>query len=203
MSVYKKIAQARNMLQEIDLKKSGHNKFANYHYFELGDFLPTCNMIFAELGLCDVISFTETLALMEIYDTESGEKAVFTSPMAMASLKGCHDVQNLGATQTYLRRYLWTTAMGIVEHDALDASKPVEEKTRGEICKETAKEHLGSIRAIKEHLADPTPDSVEFAREAFRELGEEVCTKLWVAPSKGGVFSTKEIKYLREGYSEH
>ena len=143
MSVYKKIAQARNMLQEIDLKKSGHNKFANYHYFELGDFLPTCNMIFAELGLCDVISFTDTLALMEIYDTESGEKAVFTSPMAMASLKGCHDVQNLGATQTYLRRYLWTTAMGIVEHDALDASKPVEEKTRGEICQETAKEHLG------------------------------------------------------------
>ena len=46
---------------------------------------------------------------------------MFTSPMSSASLKGCHDVQNLGAVQTYLRRYLWTNAFEIVEHDALDA----------------------------------------------------------------------------------
>jgi hypothetical protein len=42
--------------------------------------------------------------------------------MSRAELKGCHEVQNLGAVQTYLRRYLWTTAMEIVEHDALDAT---------------------------------------------------------------------------------
>jgi hypothetical protein len=42
--------------------------------------------------------------------------------MSSAALKGCHDVQNLGAVQTYLRRYLWTNAFEIVEHDALDAT---------------------------------------------------------------------------------
>jgi hypothetical protein len=42
--------------------------------------------------------------------------------MSKAELKGCHDVQNLGAVQTYLRRYLWTAAFEIVEHDALDAT---------------------------------------------------------------------------------
>jgi hypothetical protein len=31
-------------------------------------------------------------------------------------------VQNLGAVQTYLRRYLWVAALEIVEHDALDAT---------------------------------------------------------------------------------
>jgi hypothetical protein len=41
--------------------------------------------------------------------------------MSSAALKGCHDVQNLGAVQTYLRRYLWTNAFEIVEHDAIDA----------------------------------------------------------------------------------
>jgi len=34
-------------------------------------------------------------------------------------------VQNLGAVQTYLRRYLWVAALEIVEHDALDSSEPV------------------------------------------------------------------------------
>ena len=41
--------------------------------------------------------------------------------MSTAELKGCHAIQNLGAVQTYLRRYLWVTAMEIVENDALDA----------------------------------------------------------------------------------
>jgi len=38
MSIHKKLMQARLKLQTADLKKSGHNKFAGYKYFELGDF---------------------------------------------------------------------------------------------------------------------------------------------------------------------
>ncbi len=38
MGVYKKLMQARLELQETNLTKSGHNKFAGYKYFELGDF---------------------------------------------------------------------------------------------------------------------------------------------------------------------
>jgi hypothetical protein len=41
--------------------------------------------------------------------------------MGSAALKGCHEVQNVGAVETYQRRYLWVTAMEIVEHDVLDA----------------------------------------------------------------------------------
>jgi hypothetical protein len=42
--------------------------------------------------------------------------------MSSAALKGCHDVQNLGATISYLRRYLWVNCFEICEHDALDAT---------------------------------------------------------------------------------
>ena len=48
--------------------------------------------------------------------------------MADANLKGCHPIQNLGAVETYTRRYLWVTAMEIVEHDALDSSAPLKEE---------------------------------------------------------------------------
>ena len=57
------------------------------------------------------------------------EKLVFTSPMSNANLKGCHDVQNLGAVQTYLRRYLWVNAFEIVESDGLDATTGKDDKT--------------------------------------------------------------------------
>lgn len=121
MSVYKKLQEARMKLQNTALKKSGHNKFAGYYYFELGDFLPAIQKICAEMDLCGVVSFDHNMAFLQINDTEDGTSVMFTSPMSSAALKGCHDVQNLGAVQTYLRRYLWVNAFEIVEHDALDA----------------------------------------------------------------------------------
>lgn len=127
MSVHKKLMQARVKLQGVELKKSGQNKFAGYSYFELGDFLPHIQNIFNELGLCGVVSYNTEYATLCITDVEDGTVIVITSPMAEANLKGTHPIQNLGAVETYQRRYLWMTAMEIVEHDILDASEPVKE----------------------------------------------------------------------------
>lgn len=130
MSVYKKLMAARLELQSRKLNKSGLNKFAGYSYFELSDFLPAVQEIFAKHSLCGVISYGKEEARLTIVDMdENGGSLEVTSPMSEASLKGCHPVQNLGAVQTYIRRYLWVTAMEIVEHDALDSSNgPVEKK---------------------------------------------------------------------------
>ena len=128
MKVHNKLNQARMKLQNTKLNKSGHNKFAGYTYFELGDFLPTVNQIFNELGLCGVVSYGKELATLTITDIDDGGSIEITSPMAEANLKGCHPIQNLGAVETYTRRYLWVTALEIVEHDALDSSQPVVEK---------------------------------------------------------------------------
>ena len=136
-SVHKKLMEARLLLQHAPLKKSGHNKFAGYSYFELGDFLPTINSIFYKTGLCGVVSFGKELASLTITDTEDGSEIVLTSPMAEANLKGCHPIQNLGAVETYTRRYLWVSAMEIVEHDALDSSPPVREEKQAPVITPT------------------------------------------------------------------
>ena len=127
MSVYKKLQEARILLQNTSLKKSGRNKFAGFEYFELGDFLPTIQNIFTKVGLCGTVSFGTEIASLTIVDVDATDfttqnYVVFSSPMSSAELKGCHAIQNLGAVQTYLRRYLWVVAMEIVEHDALDAT---------------------------------------------------------------------------------
>lgn len=127
MSVHKKLMQARIKLQGIELSKSGHNKFAGYKYFELGDFLPAIQQIFHDVGLCGVVSYNTDVAQLCITDTDDGTVIVITSPMAEANLKGTHPIQNLGAVETYQRRYLWMTALEIVEHDILDASEPMKE----------------------------------------------------------------------------
>lgn len=126
--VHKKLMAARIRLQGTKLQKSGLNKFAGYKYFELGDFLPEIQNIFNDLGLCGVVSYDVAYATLAITDTDDGTVIVIASPMAGAELKGAHPIQNLGAVQTYQRRYLWMTAMEIVEHDAIDSSKAEEPK---------------------------------------------------------------------------
>ena len=122
MEVYRKLAVARAKLRSQVLKKSGLNKFAGYQYFELGDFLHPTLEIFDSIGLIGIVSFTKDEASLAIVDVDGGGEIVITSPFGSAALKGCHEVQNIGAVETYQRRYLWVAAMEIVEHDALDAT---------------------------------------------------------------------------------
>ena len=128
MNVYQKLNAARAKFHSIELKKSGHNKFAGYKYFELADFIIPALEIFKEHGLTGIISFGKETADLRIINNEKPEEViVIESPMSSAALKGCHEVQNLGAVQTYLRRYLWVAALEIVEHDAID-SAPAKER---------------------------------------------------------------------------
>lgn len=127
MTVHKKLMDARIALHAMPLKKSGHNDFAKYSYFELVDFLPETLKLFHASNMCGVVSFEVDKASLTITDLDDGTTIVITSPMAEAALKGAHSIQNLGAVQTYMRRYLWVIAMEIVENDFLDMNK--EEKS--------------------------------------------------------------------------
>jgi hypothetical protein len=126
--VHKKLMQARVELQAMPLKKSGHNKFAGYNYFELGDFLPQVNSIFHRLGLCSVVSFDADYASLTITDVDDGTMIVITSPMVESNMKGASPIQSLGGCQTYQRRYLYLCATDLVEGDSFDASAPTKEQ---------------------------------------------------------------------------
>lgn len=126
--VYAKLQKCRVELQNMELKKSGHNKFAGYRYFELGDFLPAVNTLFDIYGLAYSLQFDREMATMFIIDVDTGSSIKFTCPMEQAILKGCMPVQNLGASITYITRYLLVMALAISEHDAVDASEPLKEK---------------------------------------------------------------------------
>ena len=123
MNVYQKLNEARERFHQSKLNKSGQNKFAGYKYFELSDFVVPALKIFKEVGLTSVISFGKDTADMRIVNVDKPEEVIIiTSPMSEAALKGCHPVQNLGAVETYIRRYLWVAALEVVEHDSLDAT---------------------------------------------------------------------------------
>jgi len=187
MNVYQKLNAAREDFHRSKLKKTGLNKFAGYQYFELSDFLVPALEIFKAHGLSGIVSFGKDVACLKIVNTEKPEDFLtIESPMSTAALKGCHEVQNLGAVQTYLRRYLWVAALEIVEHDALDATTG----RKGDAPIITPKGGIGDdlpddIKVYLEELADKVTSLVKQerpkeARFALESENLEADQKTWL-----------------------
>jgi len=186
MNTYQKLNLARNKFHQQKLKKSGLNKFAGYQYFELGDFLIPALNIFDEVGLCSNISFEKEYATMTIVNIDApGEYTiVITSPMGSAALKGCHEVQNIGAVETYQRRYLWVAALEIVEHDVLDATTgqtPVKRQTPTDSVIELDEDSENKLTDIAIGIEDIVSqgDIVGAYKEYLKVTDDEEKTFLW------------------------
>lgn len=118
MNIYEKMQKAKVELQKKDLKKTGENKFSNYKYYELGDFMPAINEICLELKLFTQVNFNAENAVLIIINIEKpDEKLEYFSEMVKTTLKGCNEIQALGGVQTYQRRYLYMNAFEISEND--------------------------------------------------------------------------------------
>ncbi|ELC8383220.1 MAG: ERF family protein [Clostridium perfringens] len=158
LNIYQKIQKARVDLQNKDLKKTGYNKYSNYKYFELGDFLPHINDICNEIGLYTEFSYEEKLATLTIYNTENlEEKRIWTTPVEVATLKGCSTIQNIGGTQSFARRYLYMMAFEIAETDVIDGGAIDEDAELGK--QKIGKAHVLTINSL---IQETETDKKEF-----------------------------------------
>ena len=191
MTIYEKLAEARTRL---NVKKSGRNNFAKYGYFELADFLPEINLLAKELGFVCLVSFDAEKATMTMKDATGEGEIIFTSPMSTAELKGCHAVQNLGAVQTYLRRYLYQTAFEIVEAEQLDAL-PLDRQEQKQQVRAEEKKKIDEEEYFKLKIA-----LVEYIEAGFFEHPENVER---VIREKNIVQMKKALETAKEKESEN
>ena len=121
-NIYQKLMQVRTEFHKLELKKSGHNKFANFKYFELGDFLVPATKLLSDNALCPIITFNNEVAKMVVVNADNPDEVIeFTSPMRDLELKGANSMQSLGGIETYQTRYLYIQLLNIVECDSFDA----------------------------------------------------------------------------------
>jgi len=203
-NVYQKLIMAREQFLNSDVQKTGKNMHLSFKYFELDDIVPTATRIFAEQGLIGIVNFTSDAATMNIINTENPEEVIpFIAPfnqimpiVSNTGAKATNEMQALGSSITYMRRYLYMLALDICESDSIDAnigkgesaqatpSAPQTEKKapatpeqRQEVKKElTAKEGNATalqIKGLKNVLkklkdADPTKEEI-IAKSQLRQ----------------------------------
>ena len=121
INIYQKMQAIKEELLEMNLKKSGENKFANFSYYELSDFLPQIIKLCNKYNLFTQINFDKENGTLTIVNAENTDETIsYITPTEELELKGCNKIQALGGTQTYLRRYLYMNAFDITENDLFD-----------------------------------------------------------------------------------
>ena len=150
-NIFQKINELRVRVLAANIKKSGYNGFANFHYFELDDFLPVVLPICNELGLfpqkgkmdaiidretgVELVPAKHTLTIFNVHKPDD-KPVVFTNWRASAEQKGQLPIQGNGSENSYNRRYLWIDCLELTESDIVDAtigsknSEPAEKKER-------------------------------------------------------------------------
>ena len=127
-NVYQKLLKARTMFLGSNTQKSGKNMQLAFKYFELDDIVPVATKIFEEVGLISLVSFEGEKAVMQILNIDNPEEiASFTAPFAVlepivsnTGKKATNEMQALGSSITYMRRYLYMIALDICEPDEID-----------------------------------------------------------------------------------
>lgn len=162
-NIYQKLIQARVKFIETKIEKTGVNKFANYKYFQLDDFIPTLDKINLELGLVSIFNLDNDKATLTIVNVENPTETLeFNIPSESVEIKGATKIQNLGGEITYLKRYLYQNAYEITEPDLVEgvastnrdlqqakAYAPKASKTKEELIAEAQALHVNLDNTVK------------------------------------------------------
>ena len=127
-NVYQKLLKARTLFLGSNTQKSGKNMQLAFKYFELDDIVPIATKIFEDIGLISLVSFEGERAVMQILNTDNPEESVsFFAPfvtlepiVSNTGKKATNEMQALGSSITYMRRYLYMIALDICEPDEID-----------------------------------------------------------------------------------
>lgn len=173
-SAHARLAQARVDLHEGGLKKTGSAPNRRGGYFELGDFIVPAQKVLHANGLVGVVSYPNGTARLEIVNTDDpSDRIVIEGPLGSAKLPNCHEVQNIGAVQTYQRRYLWMTALEIVEHDALEGSEVAEPSAPSATPEMPDAEWAKLASLLKATSADTGAMLKHFGVQNLRQLNQQ------------------------------
>jgi len=187
--------------------KNNSNDFGGYKYRTCSDILEAVKPLLPEeyyLTLKDdMVMLGDRYYVKAIAELSNGKNTYSVSAFARESFgkKGMDDSQITGAASSYARKYALSGLFAIddtKDADSMDntnhaSKKDADVKADMEYQAITDK-HIDSLICIRDALKE---GDYSTAKEAWRELDEEIQLKLWKAPRDGGWFTTKERSQMK------
>ena len=217
MNVYQKLIEARSQFLNDGVEKSGKNMNVGFKYFELTDIVPSVTKIFKELGLIAIDKFTNETAYMTIVNCDAPEETIeFEAPfnqiapiVSNAGKQVTNEMQALGSSITYMRRYLYMIAMDIVENDEIEPQitndTPAEAPKKAPATPEQRQEVKQELTAPAENASTLQIKGLKAVLKKLKEKDpskEEMIAKIAVETQGFTVISKSDCETLINRISE-
>lgn len=179
LKVLKKIQQARvEWLKELREKSAKNSHFRNT-YFTLKDILPPVTKIFNELRLYSHFNLYKDHGALVIVDLESGEREKYILPIQ--NIASNFTMQNIGAVNTYTKRYLYMNALEIEENeDVIERDNTDNNPLVPKLSKEELINNITSV--LDEKKLETWLKTAK--KEKIEDFTEEELNKVWTTYSK-------------------
>ena len=190
---FESLSKFQSLVPAIKKRKAGHN----YMYAPLSDIVAQIKGPLEQCGLSFRFEQSHN-GIMQIkcVITHIDGHSESTTMQADADSSGSKNaIQAIGSAVTYLQRYTLIGALGITTAD-----EDMDGRLGNEIdlvyYNEVVRNNFDEIVGIKEAIANENYDQV---RPLWNDIDREDQKTLWVAPTKGGIFTTEERKVIKEG----
>lgn len=121
MSIYWKIAKAKDIISNSALKKEGKNTYSNYDYFTPEQVIALVQAASNEIWLLNLFSLKRNefgvYGVLKIVDVENWESVEVEGATAIPEIKATNAAQQIGGCYTYTNRYLLMLTYGIADNN--------------------------------------------------------------------------------------
>lgn len=200
------ISQFQSKCPVIKKTKKVKNKDGSvrYSYAPLDSIVEQISPLLNECGLSYTIkSAVESDRVTAICETHHIQGHTASSEFSVPIDKDAfmNDAQKAASADTFAKRYAFCNGFGILTGDNDDDAESLGsgmniQDVYKKACTHTAAimENYESIQVIKQSILD---EDYSLGAEAWYELDDQTKKDLWVAPSKGGVFTTQERNTMK------
>lgn len=181
----------------------GKNGDVRYRYASLDDIVSAVSPHLKEYGLSYTIKTEQKdnfIIATCIVNHISGHSESSTFPVPIDSDSFMNKAQQAGSAMTYAKRYAFCNAFGIMTTDedddaqAMGGISPQDIYRRALAHGNALRKWWQSIEAIRGSLS---VNDYESAAEAMSEIPREDQKALWLATTKGGIYTTEEREKMR------
>jgi len=195
MKLYTKILKIRGELLKTDIPKSGRNPHKRFQYYELEDIIPLIHKLCLEEKIFlkhEIEGSHAKLTAVNIEDTAETIVTKIPIPNIMAPLRETSKVaflermQDIGACQTYTKRYLYLNLFDIVDADSIDNKKEViDTKPINQVIRDVTPKNIPETNTL---IGDEDLEVVEeLYNEEIRDYIGKVADKIQKKPSVGDI----------------
>lgn len=170
MTIYEKLANAKQQIANTKMEKQGKNDFSKYSYFTPEQVSILVQKACDSCGLITLFSLKRNefgeYGVLKVVDIETGESVEVEWATAIPEIKATNVAQQIWGCMTYTERYLKMSLFGIIDNNLDFDTTENTKKTVESNLKKMTDADFRKFEAVKDNYKTPD-EAIEVVKTKY------------------------------------